>query len=338
MPHCLVHTSSVADVSDGEGVSRRSLLIGAAGAAVVLGGGAGAFGYELDRHPGFRARIFGCGSTPRTPTSNYTMTTGAYASHAMRADVPWEFAMPTKHVQPRPAGKSANGSRPTKPSRPTTPSRPGSLPPLVVVLPGAGGQPRDLTTSVGLPGWATAAKLNVAFACPGGGASTYYHPRADGTNSLSWVTEEFIPMIERRFGVGGSRANRAMFGWSMGGFGSLLIAAQRPDLVCAAVGSSPAVFRSYHDAITGHPNTFDSEADWRKWGLWEHLDRLNGMPVRIDCGDADPFAATARELLRRIPNAAGEISSGCHLDSFWRTQATAQLHFLDQQFTQAVDP
>lgn len=131
-----------------------------------------------------------------------------------------------------------------------------------------------MVTGVGLPGWATAAKLNLAFASPGGVASTYYHPRTDGTNALAWVTDEFIPMIEKRFAVGGSKAKRAIYGTSMGGFGALLVAQQRPDLVCAAVGSAPAVFPTYDAAITGHPDTFDSEADWERWEFWDHLDTM----------------------------------------------------------------
>jgi S-formylglutathione hydrolase FrmB len=229
----------------------------------------------------------------------------------MHADVPWVVALPSRYIdRTSPTALAA-----------------GRLP-LVIALPGMGGQPQDMVSGVGLPGWATAANLNLAFASPGGGGSTYYHPRTDGTNSFAWVTEEFIPMVERKFAVGGLRDKRAMFGWSMGGFGSLLVAQQRPALVCAAVGSSPAVFPSYQAAISGHPHTFDSAADWERWGLWDHRSEFNKVPVRIDCGSGDPFAATARMLLADVPDAVGHIESGCHDDGFWRRNATSQLQFL----------
>jgi S-formylglutathione hydrolase FrmB len=295
-------------------LSRRTLLIGGVGAAVVIGGGAGGFDYELGRHPGFRDKVFGCGSTPPIPAADYTISTGSYASAAMHAEVPWVVGLPTSYIE-RISPTSLSADRL----------------PLVVALPGMGGQPENMVSGVGLLGWATAAKLNLAFACPGGGGSTYYHPRADGTNSFAWVTDEFIPMVERQFAVGGARDKRAMFGWSMGGFGALLIAQQRPDLVCAAVGSSPAVFPSYQAAITGHPKTFDSAADWQRWGLWDHLDELGKVPIRIDCGSGDPFAATARKLLEDIPDAVGHIDSGCHDAGFWRRNATVQLQFLTAQ-------
>lgn len=290
-------------------MSRRSLLIGAAGAVVVVGGGAAGADYEIHRHPTWRTRLFGCGTTPSIPHSDYVVTSGTYPSQAMHSDVPWFVALP----------KSAS----------TAPSPLGFRPPLVVVLPGVGATAATLINGIGLPGWATASGIRgLAFACPGGGDHTYYHPRADGTNSFAWVTDEFIPMVEQRFGVGGARARRAAFGYSMGGYGALLVAAKRPDLACAAVASSPAVFPTYQDAVAGHPYTFDSEADWERWGLWQQLQTVDGTPVRIDCGDADPFASTARQLLTRIPNAIGGISHGCHDEAFWRTVAPAQLRFL----------
>jgi S-formylglutathione hydrolase FrmB len=298
----------VADIPDDGRISRRSLLIGAAGAAVVLGGGAGAVDYELGHHPGLRRRLFGCGSTLPIPHSSYTVTTGSVRSAAMGTTEPWLVALPPGYTK-------------------------GEALPLVISLPGRGGQPSDLTTGIGLPGFATAAKLRLAFACPGGAGSTYYHPRADGTDCFSWVTEEFPGMVERRFAVGGTRQRRGVYGTSMGGFGALLVALKRPELVSAAVASSPAVFASYHAAITGHPDTFDSVADWQRWGVWDQASAIREVAVRIDCGDEDPFAPTARSLLHQIPGAVGQIGTGCHEASFWRGTAAVQLQFLARHLT-----
>jgi S-formylglutathione hydrolase FrmB len=292
----------MAGMDDG-GISRRLLLTGGAGSLVVLAGVAVGGDYEINRHPSLHQRVFGCGSTPPIPASTYRVTTGTTHSAAMKADLPWTVAVPADHT-------------------------PGQRLPLVLCLPGAGGQADTMTAAVGLPGWASAAGLRLGFACPGGEASTYYHPRKDGTNSLAWVTEEFLPMAERRFGMGGSKAARAVLGWSMGGYGALLIAQRRPDLVSAAVGASPAVFPSYVDAITPHADTFDSPADWEQWGLWNRLSDIHEVAVRIDCGNGDPFAPTARQLMHRIPGAVGAISSGCHDNGFWRRNATAELHFV----------
>jgi S-formylglutathione hydrolase FrmB len=292
-------------------VSRRALLVGAAGGAILMGSGAAAADYEINRHPRWRTMVFGCGETPPIPHSDYAITTGTYPSAAMRTDMPWLVALP-RAVSPVLTRRSKRI-------------------PLVVALPGADAALSHVVDAIGLPGWATASGAGpMAIVCPGGAGHSYYHPRADGTNSFAWVTDEFIPMIEQRFPIGGTRARRAVYGNSMGGFGALLVAAERPHLVCAAVASSPAVFLTYDAAVTGHPETFDSAADWRHWGLWRHTRALDGMPVRIDCGDADPFAPAARQLLSRIPGSTGGISQGCHDDAFWRRSAPAQVRFLTE--------
>jgi S-formylglutathione hydrolase FrmB len=116
----------------------------------------------------------------------------------------------------------------------------------------------------------------------------------------------------------------------MGAFGALLLAQQHPASVAASVGLSPAVFRSYAEARRSHPYTFDSPADWDRYGLWQHLGDLRGTAVRIDCGSGDPYAPTARELLERIPGVSGGIESGCHIGSFWRRRMPSALNFLAQ--------
>jgi hypothetical protein len=60
---------------------------------------------------------------------------------------------------------------------------------------------------------------------------------------------------------------------------------------------------------------------------------MGKVAVRIDCGDNDPFASTARTLLTRIPEATGGIANGCHAKSFWRRQAATQLRFLASHLT-----
>ena len=268
-------------MTDGGGISRRALLGGGAGSLVVLAGLGATAGYEIDHRPSLRRQLFGCGGTPAIPASTYRVTSGTTASRAMRADMPWVVAVPADH-------------------------EPGRALPVVLCLPGAGGLAETLTDAVGLPGWATAAGLRLGFACPGGEASTYYHPRAAGTDSFAWVTEEFLPMAERRFGMGGSKPSRGVFGWSMGGFGALLVAQRRPDLVCAAVAASPAVFPSYHAAVTPHGGTFDSAADWSRWGLWNQAATCATSRSGSTAAMPTRSPTTARQLMHRVPGAVGQ--------------------------------
>jgi hypothetical protein len=64
---------------------------------------------------------------------------------------------------------------------------------------------------------------------------------------------------------------------------------------------------------------------------------VGGVPIRIDCGRSDPFVATARALIKDIPGAVGEISSGCHARSFWRRHVTSQLEFIADRFNLVND-
>jgi S-formylglutathione hydrolase FrmB len=298
-------------MDDSGRVSRRALITGAAGAAVILGGGGALANHEINIHPSLR-RIFGrCGSMPTLPPIGpYVMRTATFASTAMRREMPYAVALPD--------------------------AREGSFPsrlPLVLALPGDGGAETDFAEDIGLPNYANQGGLQACFVSPGAVDSSYYHPRSNGTDMLSFLLDELVPYVERHYRVGGSRSRRAAYGVSMGGFGALLIAQQRPDLICAAAAGSPAVFPSYEAATTGHSHTFDSAADWQQYGVWQHTATMGQVPVRIDCGDADPFASTARQLLQRIPHAVGAISSGCHEHGFWRRHAAADVEFLKEFLT-----
>ena len=287
---------------DAGAMSRRALLVGGAATALAAAVGGG-LATEWD-NPRFVRLRGGCGDTPAIPRARYTVTRGVFDSRAMRAAVPWAVALP----QP-------------------DPYREGAIPrPLVVLcLTGLGDDIGAVTDGIGFPGFATAADLNLAFAIPGGGGDLYWHPRADGRDPLAWALDEFLPMVEGRFGLGGSLG---MLGWSMGGFGALLAAQQRQGQFGAVAALSPAVYPTYDAARSGHDFTFDSESQWQRYGLWPHLDELFQTPVRIDCGNYDPFAPTARQLLQRIPGAVGKISSGCHDKAFWRRSAPTALRFL----------
>jgi S-formylglutathione hydrolase FrmB len=205
--------------------------------------------------------------------------------------------------------------------------------PLILALPGEGGSATDFAERQGLPNYAFQAGLQACFVSPGDVGSSYYHPRSNGTDLLAFLLDELLPHVEQTRHAGGSRSNRGLYGVSMGGYGALLIAHEHPEMFCAAAVGSPAVFQTYQSATTGHAHTFDSAADWQRWGLWSKLSEGSWPAVRIDCGDADPFAGTARELLKRIPHAIGGISSGCHEGGFWRRHAAQDIAFLKNQLS-----
>jgi S-formylglutathione hydrolase FrmB len=284
-------------------VRRRTLLLGGLG-VVVAGVGAGAAA-EWDS-PTFVRLRGGCGPNPAVPASTYDVSRWTATSASMPGQtLTYRVALPAGH-------------------------RRGDGTPLVMYLPGLNRGDEDLDGGLGIAGFATAAGSKLALVQPGFGGNTYWHPRADGRDPMAALLDDVVPAVEKRFGVGGSRERRGALGTSMGAFGALLLAQQHPASVAASVGLSPAVFRSYAEARRSHPYTFDSPADWDRYGLWQHLGDLRGTAVRIDCGSGDPYAPTARELLERIPGVSGGIESGCHIGSFWRRRMPSALNFLAQ--------
>jgi enterochelin esterase-like enzyme len=155
-----------------------------------------------------------------------------------------------------------------------------------------------------------------------GGDHSYWHPRADGTDSQRMLVEELLPRLSasgldvRRFAVGG---------WSMGGYGALLLAeALGPRRVAAVVPDSPAIVNRWQDSAGG---AFDSEEDFAAHDVLELSRSLRGIPVRVSCGLSDPFLPGVQELLRRVPTAKSDIGPGGHNVAWWQHAAPAQLAF-----------
>jgi enterochelin esterase-like enzyme len=189
---------------------------------------------------------------------------------------------------------------------------------LVVCLHGKGGDHR-MAFDLGLPAIAGALGLPLCIAAVDGGPDSYWHKRADGTDALAMLLQEFVPMIERRFpGV-----PKAIMGWSMGGYGALLAAERSPAQWRAVAATSPALWTSPGGAA---PGAFDGAADYRSYDIWTGLAGLGRMVVRLDCGTSDPFYSATRRLDTKIPYPHQAVfGPGHHDDVYWRRVAPAQL-------------
>jgi enterochelin esterase-like enzyme len=156
------------------------------------------------------------------------------------------------------------------------------------------------------------------------GGDTYWHPRASGDNPIAMLLEDF-PVVLRQHGLPVDRF--AVLGYSMGGYGALVLASAAPQRIVAAAASAPAFWRSYDEARSVNDKAFDSAADWRTWGdLRTRVSALKGMPVRIDCGESDSFEPAVRALGEQLPDRTTvHIAKGCHDASFWWSAAPEQL-------------
>jgi S-formylglutathione hydrolase FrmB len=290
-------------------VSRRTVLgLGAAAACGAVG--AYALDVVFEAHTSDAAPTSWTGTNvPLSPARPLdpappaqaapTMVTGSFAS-AARGGVSTNWAIA------RPPGQS-------KPLRP------------VIALHGkgndassvmAGGVEQGLAQAVnaGLPPFAV-------VSVDGGGS--YWHKRASGEDSGGMVLNELIPILDSH-GLDTSRV--AFLGWSMGGYGALLLGgrlgAGRTAAICAV---SPALWMS---AGAAAPGAFDGPDDYAANSVWG-MPALGSIPIRVDCGDSDPFYSATKQFIAALPNPpAGGFSPGGHNGEFWSSQLPAELTWI----------
>ena len=287
------------------GVSRRGFLI--AGGAVVLGATAGAVGVETGVLPG-RSWAYSHlgidgddGSIPDVHPGR--IVSGAFRSRARAGRrCRWSLAYP--------------------------PGRRGKLP-VVIALHGRHMDHSSAFDDLGLDRFLAAAveggAAPFAIASVDGG-DTYWHARDSGEDSGSMVTDEFLPLLGKH-GLDVGRIG--LLGWSMGGYGALLLAQRLGTRrVFGVVAESPALWSSYSETS---PGAFDSEDDFADALVWGQQGLLHGIPVRIDCGEGDPFYGYTRTYVDGFDDApAGGFQLGDHDVGYWRRMAPAQLDFLAQ--------
>ena len=219
---------------------------------------------------------------------------------------------------------AARGGIPTNWAIARPPNQPGPLRPVIAlhgkgsdaVAVMAGGVEQGLARAVaaGLPPFAV-------VAVDGGGS--YWHRRVSGENAGAMVLDELIPMLDQQ-GLDTSRVG--FLGWSMGGYGALLLGARLgPARTAAICAVSPALWLS---AGASAPGAFDGAEDFAANTVFG-LPALASIPIRIDCGYSDPFASATEEFIAQLSTPpAGGFSPGGHDAGFWSAQLPAELAWL----------
>jgi len=290
-------------------VSRRGLLTGAAGAAVAAGLVGATEGPRLWRRADAALNPPPQPDYTIPPVKSGGIVTGAFDSSARKGRrVRWAVAYPP--------GAATNDALP-----------------VALVLHGRGDNfassfgnhalDRFLADAVqtGTPAFALAAM--------DGGDHTYWHRRDDGDDPQRMLLDEFLPMLRAR----GLRTERiGLSGWSMGGYGALLLAERLGSAGCAAVAvDSPALW--LHSGDTA-PGAFDNAADYQRNDVYAARPRLSGISVRVAIGTSDPFYTATQAFVAGVnPRPTTDFSIGGHTLAFWRHSAPAQLRFLGRHLT-----
>lgn len=161
--------------------------------------------------------------------------------------------------------------------------------------------------------------------------SSYYHRRATGeeagTDMGAVVLEDLLPLLANRHDLKLDVDRVGFYGFSMGGYGSLRLASiLGPQRVSGVVATSPAIWEDPDDSP---PGSFDDADDFREHTLFGHEDLLADIPVRIDCGNDDPFHRGVAAYIKALdPKPAGGLSPGLHNNDFAMRKLPKALSFL----------
>ena len=276
-------------------VDRRGLLSAGAGAlvAAVVGGG-----YALSREDHGTA-----GAIPEVTPGR--LVGGRFRSRSVRREVRWSLA--------HPPGASASDRLP-----------------VLVFLHGLHQDHRTaFGNRLGLDRFLAASVDDggprFAIASVDGG-TTYYHPRPDAEDAGVMVLGELLPLLATR----GVRTDRVgMMGLSMGGYGALRLGGLLGSERCAVVvAESPALWTP---GTTASASGFRDDAEYEQFTVFGHQADLTGVPVRIDCGNDDPFKSATKAYVAGFPSAQHPVvgfQPGAHEIGYWRRMAPAQLAFV----------
>ncbi len=201
--------------------------------------------------------------------------------------------------------------------------------PLLVYLHGRGGYEGTFNDAVfrGLPSLHGHRGVVVAF--PAGGVHGYWHNRRDGDWD-SYVVDEAIPLVVRRFGIDPQRI--AIGGISMGGFGAFDIALHHPGRFCAVGGHSPAL---WFDGSETAPGAFDDAADFERNDVVGTVENdpeaFGNAHVWIDYGTEDPFRVYDEGFASAMEAGNADFTShswpGAHEGGYWDAHWPAYQQF-----------
>jgi S-formylglutathione hydrolase FrmB len=189
------------------------------------------------------------------------------------------------------------------------------------------------------------------IATPAGGASFYINAKDGKARYEDFLLREFFPFIEKKYRASPGRANRAISGVSMGGYGALHLAFRHPQLFVAVSAHSAALIerlplflntpQSPRSRVLGA--VFGIPPDAAFWYTNSPLElartaNLSALKIYFDCGDQDEYgfesgAAALDRILtaRKIPHEF-HIYQGRHDPAYLAAHIPASLAFHSRLF------
>jgi len=199
---------------------------------------------------------------------------------------------------------------------------------LVIGLHGKGSNGPEMMDMLALDEHVARTELAVATIS---GGDTYWHKRRSGVDAGAMVMQDFLPLM-RSYAKIPESTPLGFLGFSMGGYGSLLLAsAMKPATVLGVVAQSAALWTDPGDSAEG---AFDDREDFVAHNVFRRAKALSRIPIRLDCGTDDPFIAANRAFARDVvPHAVTNFDAGGHTGDYWRSHAGADLDWLAAQLS-----
>ena len=200
-------------------------------------------------------------------------------------------------------------------------SRTGEIVPMVIIMPNAGGPDVHNTWNgyFNMPGW----------------------------NYEDFFFGELVPMLEKKYGCGGSKGQRAIMGLSMGGGGSVVYSQRHPDMFSSCYAMS-AWLDNKEDELKRTVDTVDklyyvreavkqySALDFMDNADEATLEKLRTVAWFIDCGDDDFLLHLNYGLHMKMKKSKVHselrVRNGVHNWEYWHLALRLSLPFASRNF------
>lgn len=187
----------------------------------------------------------------------------------------------------------------------------------------------------------------IVIGVDGNYSSWYFNSPIDPTSKYeTYIIDELVPFIDKKYKTIASREGRAISGLSMGGQGALFLSFKHQEVFGAAGSMSGGVdFRPFPEkwdikkrlgTITEFPENWDKNTVVNMLGLLEN----SNLKLIIDCGVDDFFIDVNRELHTRM--LALKINHdyierpGKHNIEYWENSLKFQMLFFYNYFNDTV--
>ncbi len=186
-------------------------------------------------------------------------------------------------------------------------------------------------------------KYGMVFVLPNGYNSWYWDsPLKPGLQMESFITKDLVPYIDKNYPTVADRSKRAVTGFSMGGHGSLYLAARHPDIFGSAGSMSGGVdIRPFPKSwnMSESIGEYQSAKDvWDAHPVATMVPQIKAaaLNLTIDCG-VDDFFAGVNDALHKSLLEAGvphdyTVRPGAHTHEYWRNSILYHLLFFNEAF------